>query len=290
MRDGRTAGAWTTSGRLDEARILSLMTGDPDTVLRPMATRQVGEPVLKLEALRSGTQVRGVDLELRRSEIVGIAGLQGQGQAELLEVIAGHRRIDGGVLWHRDRAVTPKLPRDMIRRDVCLVPDDRLRQGLFSGESVGENLGYVKIALSNRPWTLPVAELGRLAATVIRRLLIKTEGPDQLVSALSGGNQQKVVIGKWLATDIDVLLLSDPTKGVDIHARSEIYAIIGELAAAGTAALIFASEIQELLLHCNRVLVMYEGRVVADLAGEEMTEPRKSRRHLWPAAAVTQAA
>ena len=274
MRNGRAAGAWTTSGRLDEARILSLMTGDPDAVLRPMARRTIGEPVLKLEGLRSGTAVRGVDLELRRSEIVGLAGLQGQGQAELLEVIAGHRRIEGGTLWHRDGAVSPALPRDMIRRGVCLVPDDRLRQGLFSGESVGENLGFVKIALAKRPWTLPLAELGRLAADAIRRLLIKTEGPNQLVSALSGGNQQKVVIGKWLATEIEVLLLSDPTKGVDIHARSEIYSIIGELAAAGTAALIFASEIQELLLHCDRILVMYEGRIVADLTGEAMTEPR----------------
>ena len=274
MRNGRTAGAWTTAGRLDEARILSLMTGDPDAVLRPMARRTVGEPVLKLTGLRSGSAVRDVDLELRRSEIVGLAGLQGQGQAELLEVIAGHRRIEGGTLWHRDGAVSPSLPRDMIRRGVCLVPDDRLRQGLFSGESVGENLGYVKIALARRPWTLPLAALGRLAADAIRRLLIKTEGPDQLVSALSGGNQQKVVIGKWLATDIEVLLLSDPTKGVDIHARSEIYAIIGELAAGGTAALIFASEIQELLLHCDRILVMYEGRIVEELTGAAMTEPR----------------
>ena len=273
MRNGRTAGAWTTSGHLDEARILSLMTGDPDAVLRPMARRVIGEPVLKLEGLRSGAAVRGVDLELRRGEIVGLAGLQGQGQAELLEAIAGHRRIEGGTLWHRDGAVSPARPGDMIRRGVCLVPDDRLRQGLFSGESVGENLGYVKIALTKRPWTLPVAELGRLAAGAIRRLLIKTEGPDQLVSALSGGNQQKVVIGKWLATEIEVLLLSDPTKGVDIHARSEIYSIIGELAATGTAALIFASELQELLLHCDRILVMYEGRIVADLSGAAMTEP-----------------
>ena len=274
MRNGHTAGAWTTSGRLDEARILSLMTGDPDAVLRPMAQRRIGEPIIRLQNLRAGTAVRGVDLELRRGEIVGLAGLQGQGQVELLEVIAGHRRIGGGALWHRDRTIVPRLPRDMIRRGVCLVPDDRLRQGLFSGESVGENLGFVKIALAKRPWTLPIAALGRLAADAIRRLLIKTDGPQQLVSALSGGNQQKVVIGKWLATVIEVLLLSDPTKGVDIHARSEIYSIIGELAAGGTAALIFASEIQELLLHCDRILVMYEGRIVEELAGAAMTEPR----------------
>jgi ABC-type sugar transport system ATPase subunit len=274
MRNGCAAGAWTTSGRLDEARILSLMTGDPDAVLRPMAHRSPGETVLSLSNLQSGSAVRGVDLELRQSEIVGLAGLQGQGQVELLEVIAGHRRIEGGRMAHRGEAVAPSLPRDMIRRGVCLVPDDRLRQGLFTTESVGENLGFVKIAFARRPWALPRLALAELAKTAIRRLLIKTEGPDQPVSALSGGNQQKVVIGKWLATEIDVLLLSDPTKGVDIHARSEIYAIIGELAASGTAALIFASDIQELLQHCDRILVMYEGRIVEALGGEAMTEAR----------------
>ena len=108
LRNGRTAGTWTISGRLDEARILSAMTGDPDAVLRPMVRRTVGEPVLKLTGLRSGPAVRGVDLEVRSGEILGLAGLQGQGQTELLEVIAGHRRIEGGTLWHRDRAVAAR--------------------------------------------------------------------------------------------------------------------------------------------------------------------------------------
>ena len=108
---------------------------------------------------------------------------------------------------------------------------------------------------------------------IVAKLHILANNLSAPVRTLSGGNQQKVVIGKWLATEIEVLLLSDPTKGVDIHARSEIYAIIGELAAAGSAALIFASEMQELLLHCDRILVMYEGRIVADLTGEAMTEP-----------------
>jgi ribose transport system ATP-binding protein len=243
-------------------------------VLREMGERRIGEPVLRLEGLRAGPAVRGVDLELRRSEIVGLAGLQGQGQVELLEAIAGDRRIDGGTLWHKDRAVSPRRPRDMINRGICLVPDDRRRQGLFSGETVGENIGYVLLALAPRPWRLPAEKLAALATRAIRRLLIKTDGPDQTVSALSGGNQQKVVIGKWLATDVEVMLLSDPTKGVDVHARSEIYAIIGELAQAGTAALVFASDVQELLLHCDRILVMYEGRIVEELSGDAMTEPR----------------
>jgi ABC-type sugar transport system ATPase subunit len=274
LRNGRRVGAWETAGKLDEQRILELMTGDPEAVLRQAAKRSIGETVLRLEKLRSGRAVQGVDLEIRRGEIVGLAGLQGQGQEELLEVVAGSRRADGGAIVHRNERVAPRLPREMIRRGVCLVPNDRQRQGLFVEQTVGENLGYVRVALDRRPWRLPLAELRRFATQTISRLFIKTEGPGQPVSTLSGGNQQKVVIGKWLGTRIDVLLLSDPTKGVDIHARSEIYATLADLAVGGAAILVFASDVQELLLHCDRILVMYEGRIVDELAGNSMNEQR----------------
>lgn len=158
----------------------------------------------------------------------------------------------------------------MIRRAICLVPNDRQRQGLFVEQTVGENLGYVRMALDRRPWRLPVAELRRLCETAIRQLLIKTQGPEQPVSTLSGGNQQKIVIGKWLATRIEVLLLSDPTKGVDIHARSEIYASLADLAAGGAGILVFASDLR----HCDCILVMYEGRIVEELTRETMNEQR----------------
>jgi ribose transport system ATP-binding protein len=274
LRNGNRVGAWETSGRLDEQRILELMTGDPEAVLRQAAERNIGEPVLRLQSLRSGRAVTGVDLEIRRSEIVGLAGLQGQGQEELLDVIAGFRRLDGGAIVHGEEHVIPHLPRDMIKRGICLVPNDRQRQGLFVEQTVGENLGYVRVALDRWPWRLPITELRRFALEAIRHLLIKTEGPGQPVSTLSGGNQQKVVIGKWLGTRIDVLLLSDPTKGVDIHARSEIYATLADLAASGAAILVFASDVQELLQHCDRILVMYEGRIVDELAGNSMNEQR----------------
>jgi ribose transport system ATP-binding protein len=162
----------------------------------------------------------------------------------------------------------------MIRRGICLVPNDRHRQGLFMDQTVGENLGTVLVTLFTSPWRLPKIALRDFVPAVIKRLMIKTQGGAQLVATLSGGNQQKVVIGKWLARPIDVLLLSDPTKGVDIHARSEIYAQLGMLAAGGSSALVYASDIHELLLHCDRILVMYEGRVMEALAGTAMTEQR----------------
>ncbi|MGH7122023.1 MAG: sugar ABC transporter ATP-binding protein [Acetobacteraceae bacterium] len=274
LRNGRRVGAWSASGRLDEQRILELMTGDPEAVLRPTATRKTGATRLKLEEVRAGTAVKGVDLALREGEIVGLAGLQGQGQEELLEVVAGLRRLDGGRILHNGARVTPRRPRDMIRRGVCLVPNDRRREGLFIEQTVGENLTYVRVALDPRPWQMPFAALAAAAQATVRRLLIRTQGLEQPINTLSGGNQQKVVVGKWLATELDVLLLSDPTKGVDIHARAEIYAALAELAARGAAVLVFASDVQELLRACDRILVMYEGRIADELAGAAMNEAR----------------
>jgi ribose transport system ATP-binding protein len=274
LRNGQRVGSWDTSGRLDEARIIDLLTGDAEAVVQSSAARSPGDVVLQLRDLRAGSAVRGVDLDLRRGEIVGIAGLQGHGQEELLDAIAGFRPIDSGTIAHCGTRVSPRIPRDMIRRGICLVPNDRHRQGLFMEQTVGENLGSVLVALFTRPWRLPKRALRDFVPAVIQRLMIKTQGGAQSVTTLSGGNQQKVVIGKWLARPVDVLLLSDPTKGVDIHARSEIYAQLGALAAAGSSALVYASDIHELLLHCDRILVMYEGRVMETLAGSAMTEQR----------------
>jgi ribose transport system ATP-binding protein len=274
LRNGLRVGSWDTSGRLDEARIIDLLTGDSEAPLRIAARAAPGDVVLQLADLRSGNAVRGVHLELRRGEIVGIAGLQGHGQEELLDAVAGFRRVDGGIIQHGRETVSPRIPRDMIRRGICLVPNDRHRQGLFMEQTVGENLGSVLVALMRRPWRLPHHALRDFVPRVIQRLMIKTQGGAQPVATLSGGNQQKVVIGKWLARPIEVLLLSDPTKGVDIHARSEIYAQLSELAAAGSAALVYASDIHELLVNCDRILVMYEGRIIEALTGATMTEQR----------------
>ena len=130
------------------------------------------------------------------------------------------------------------------------------------------------MSLDPRPWRLPPQSLGGFVTQTIGRLGIKTRGAAQRIGTLSGGNQQKVVIGKWLSLPIEVMLLSDPTKGVDIHARTEIYGLVQDLVAAGRAAIVFASDLHELLLHCDRIVVMYEGRVTADLRGAAMTERR----------------
>lgn len=275
LRNGRRVGNWPLAEGLDEARILDLLTGDAGQKPRAASARpQAGLPILELKDFRSGPAVRGVDLTLRQGEIVGLAGLQGQGQEQLLDALAGFQAKSGGEIRHHGQALSPRLPRDMIRRGICLVPNDRHRQGLFMDQTVGDNLSYAALALSPTPWMIPWRLLRDFVSRTIARLLIKTAGPDQPVSALSGGNQQKVVIGKWLATEVSVLLLSDPTKGVDLHARHEIYETLSDVVRAGSAALVYASDTHELLQHCDRILVMYEGRIVDCLRGAAMTEQR----------------
>src|SRR4051794_36557468 len=172
LRNGRGVGDWDTAGRLDEARILDLMAGDPEGPRRPHVKRVPGETLLDVSGLHAGTAVRGVDLALRRGEIVGLSGLQGQGQEELLEAIAGFRRIDSGTILHKGQRLTPHRPRDMIRRGICLVPNDRHRQGLFMDQSVGDNLTSARMSIQRHPWRLPVSDLRRFAEHAVARLRI----------------------------------------------------------------------------------------------------------------------
>lgn len=215
---------------------------------------------------------------MKRGEILGIAGLQGHGQEELLDALAGFRVPDGGEVTLDARAgattLVPRSPRQMISAGVCLVPNDRHRQGLWLDHSVEFNLAQVGVNFDASPWRLRRAPIRRFVDDVVARLRIKTSDVRQPVRDLSGGNQQKVVIGRWLNRQVDVLLLSDPTKGVDVIARKDIYEAIGALAAAGTAVLVYASDTEELLAVCDRLVVMYEGRIVAELEGDEMNESR----------------
>jgi ABC-type sugar transport system ATPase subunit len=272
LRNGQTVGSWSIGAKLDNDRLLSLMLGDAEVAVHERQVRDVGPVVLEAKGLAVTPRHDGATFALRRGEIVGLAGLQGQGQEEILEALAGDRRIAAGHLQVDGTDLSPRRPSDMIRHGVCLVPGDRHRQGLFIGQTIEENLDYPSACVRRRPWMMPFAEIRRRALEIIRRLGIKSSGPTQTVGALSGGNQQKVVIGKWLPLATKVLLLSDPAKGVDVNAKSEIFAAVEQLAAAGAGILLYASDFHELLGLCDRVLVVYDGRIVGEFAGDKMTE------------------
>ena len=272
LRNGQTVGSWSIGTKLDNDRLLSLMLGDAEVAVHERQVRDVGPVVLETKGLAVTPRHQGATFALRRGEIVGLAGLQGQGQEEILEALAGGRRIVAGQLRVEGHELRPRRPSDMIRHGVCLVPGDRHRQGLFISQSIEENLDFPSACVRPRPWLLPFAEIRRRALEIIARLDIKSSGPAQTVGALSGGNQQKVVIGKWLPLATKVLLLSDPAKGVDVHAKNEIFAAVERLATAGASVLLYASDFNELLGLCDRVLVVYAGRIVGEFAGETMTE------------------
>jgi ribose transport system ATP-binding protein len=288
--NGRFSGELAVNDRIDETQVLAWMGGAgggasaahvhetrvPEKSARRtrFAANDARRVALRARGLQAGARLRGVDLDVKRGEILGIAGLQGHGQEELLDALAGYKRLDEGEVELDGESVVPRSPRQMIEAGVCLVPNDRHRQGLWLDQSVEFNLVQAGVNFESRAWKLPRLSMKRFVDEVVARLRVKTSDARQPVRALSGGNQQKIVIGRWLneRIKVGVLLLSDPTKGVDVIARKEIYEAVGSLAEAGAAVIVYASDTDELLAVCDRLIVLYEGQVVAQLEGSDMNE------------------
>jgi ribose transport system ATP-binding protein len=276
LRDGRNVDTYKTSeGK--EQRIVASMLGEraalavtePRRVARTSHV-QPGEPALRVRGLSDGHRVRDVSFELARGEVLGITGLEGQGQDELFAILAGDRKAAGGEIVAGGRRLAARHPHDAIRRGLTLVPSDRW-QALLPQRSVRENLA---IAHYNGPagwgW-INFDRERRQVAEAIGRLSIDTRAQAQ-ARRLSGGNQQKVAIGRWLVGGFATLLCFDPTRGIDVGTKHQIYDLFRELAAAGRSVLMFTSELREVPLACDRVLVLYDGRIVAELAAADADE------------------
>jgi rhamnose transport system ATP-binding protein len=218
--------------------------------------------VLEVRDLGNARQFEGVSFTLHRGEVLGFYGLVGAGRTELVEALFGLGSPTHGVAT-LDGQPLGRSPRESIERGLVLVPEDRQRNGIMGALSVRENLVLPSLRqLAHGLFTDAEAEVA-LAQQVADRLSIKHAGLDQKVSELSGGNQQKVVIGKWLATDPKVIILDEPTQGVDVGAKAAVHAIIGELVAKGVAVLLVSSELPEVMGVADRIAVMHEGRVVS---------------------------
>lgn len=233
-----------------------------------------GEPLLQVKGLSRGTAVRDVSFSLRRGEILGLAGLVGAGRSELARLIFGADRRDRGEIILAGKTSTPRSPADAMRAGVGLVPEERRSQGLVIEKSVAFNLGLTMRQNSQlAPW-LPLLRMRHRAAWAKRtaeRFRVKTASVDAPVVRLSGGNQQKVLIGKWVVRNPQLLILDEPSRGVDVGARAEIHRLIRERATEGTAVMVISSDAEELPGLCDRVIVMSEGRLVAELVGASAT-------------------
>jgi len=246
-----------------------------DLVAAPVAESVPSDTpvVLEIEGLRRKPAVKGVSFRLRRGEVLGLAGLVGSGRTETARMIFGADKPEGGQMTLEGRRYSPTGTWQAVRDGVALVPEERRSQGLILAQTLKFNVNLASWRTLRRRF-LPLvdfAQAQRNALTAIDSLNIKAEGTGDRVGRLSGGNQQKVVIGKWLVRHPKILLLDEPTRGVDVGARAEIYRIIRGLAAEGVAVLVISSEFAELAA-CDRVLVMHEGRVVDELVGERISE------------------
>jgi ribose transport system ATP-binding protein len=228
-------------------------------------TASIGEVLLEARGLSGASKPAGIDLALHRGEVVGVAGLLGSGRSSLARVLGGIQPMVAGEIRIKGKAVSIATPRDAIDAGIALVPEDRARQGFVAFHSIESNIDLPNLDhLSSHGW-IDRARSAALAEDSIRRLRIKTASRKATIRTLSGGNAQKVVIAKWLATEPDVLILDEPTAGIDIGSKSEIVTLIRNLAKSGKAILVLSSELQELLAACDRILVMSEGRIVRDI-------------------------
>ena len=271
LRDGRYVGTYERSAVTAED-VVQLMVGDKAGSL--YATKEdipVGEPVLIAEGIRCPGKLHDISLTVRRGEIVGVAGLVGAGRSELAHALFGNLpRAEGRILIN-GAPVPIRSPRDAIRAGIALLPEDRQHQGLLTRMSIRENTTLAALHQFVRWYRISRSQETRATQVQMERLAVKAVGPEQQVRNLSGGNQQKVALGKWLLTDPVLLILDEPTRGIDVGAKAQVHRIITDLARAGLGILLISSELPEILSLSDRILVMYRGRIAAELDRREAT-------------------
>jgi len=270
MRDGRYIATHPVAETtVDET--VALMVGREVSDLFPKTPAVIGEPVLTVEGLTSAGVFHDIGFEVRAGEIVGLAGLVGAGRSEIARAVFGVDSYDGGSVRLHGRPVPPHSPRAAIRAGMAFVPEDRRKQGLVTEASVARNVaGVIRSSLAKAGLLTQKAE-SRAAGPWAGRLEVKTGALDMDAATMSGGNQQKVVIAKWLATAPSLLIIDEPTRGIDVGTKAEVHRLLSELAGEGLAILMISSELPEVLGMADRVLVVCEGRLTADLSRDEAT-------------------
>jgi ribose transport system ATP-binding protein len=276
FRNGRHVASFA-AGTKSDAEVVEMMIGREYAHAfppKPEPPPSSLPPVLECRGLGWAERLSGISFALRPGEVVGLGGLDGQGQRELLLALFGVLRGLRGEVLVDGRAVaitSPAAAREQ-RIGMALIPEDRKTEGLMLPMTVRENLSFAALDRVAKGGVIDRAREDRLIAAMVTLLAIKTAGIDVAVGALSGGNQQKVVIAKWLMREPRILLLNDPTRGIDVGTKAEIYALLRKLADAGAAILFYSTDYDELIGCCDRVLVLYDGRIKSELAGAAITE------------------
>jgi rhamnose transport system ATP-binding protein len=272
LRDGRLV----AEGRVAEANestLIRAMVGREITQVFPKAAAEIGAPLLEVRGLGNDTEFMDITFSLHRGEVLGFYGLVGAGRTELMEALFGLTPPTHGEATLEGRPIA-RSPRESIDRGLVLVPEDRQHHGTFAALSIRENVALPSLRRLGRGPFLDEQAEERLARQVAERLAIKHASLTQSLSELSGGNQQKVVIGKWLATDPQVVILDEPTQGIDVAAKAAVHTFIGELVARGVGVILVSSELLEVMGVADRIAVMREGRLVRMLGRAEFDAKR----------------
>lgn len=276
LKDGRAVAGGLPADSTPTNDVVSLMTGRTVEYVFPdrPAERAAGAPVLTVEGLSRKGEFERLDLEVRPGEIVGLAGLVGSGRSEILETVYGARRPTTGRVLVDGTPLRPGSVRAAVRAGLGLAPEERKAQGLLMLESVTRNVSVSSMSRFSHGGWLDSGRERTAARQATRELSLRPDNPETPIRTLSGGNQQKAVLARWLLRGCRVLLLDEPTRGVDVGARAELYAVIRRLADDGLAVLLVSSEVPEVLGLADRVLVLREGRVVHEAPARELDEHR----------------
>ncbi|OLV18991.1 sugar ABC transporter ATP-binding protein [Deinococcus marmoris] len=278
MRDGRTVYAGNMAD-ISRLQLVEQMLGreikneGAQTGFVKSGAGKSGEPLLKAEGIRLGQRLSGASVAVRQGEVVGLAGLLGSGRSELARVIFGADTPDAGTVTLDGQPAHFRTPAEAIRAGLGFCSEDRKAEGIIPELSVRENLTLAILPRLARAGVVDTARQSEIVDRFVAQLGIKTSNPDQPIRELSGGNQQKVLLARWLATDPRLLILDEPTRGIDVGAKAEIQRLIGELAQDGLGVLMISSELEELIEGCHEVTVLHDGHSVARLSGDRITEP-----------------
>ena len=277
LRDGKLVST-TLVSELNRRQLISRMLGRDVIDLENERTQLGGggaiaaEPVLEAKHMHRKFVLDDISLVVRPGEVVGLAGLLGSGRSETAKALFGALPIDSGSVMVDGTPMKRHTPASRLQHGVAMLPEDRKAEGLIPGMSIRDNIGLASLDQLSKSGFVSRRKQAEIVDVFMKRLRIKASGPDQLVRELSGGNQQKVLLGRWLMADPKVLLMEEPTRGVDVGAKAEIYRVMNEQTSRGVAIVLVSSDLPELVEMSDRVIVMREGRVVAELAGDDISQ------------------
>jgi ABC-type sugar transport system ATPase subunit len=284
LRDGRRVGTWDTK-EVASTAIIDAMVGRTLTQLYPAKAGPLGDELLSVRRLSRRGAFDDISFTLRRGEILGFSGLVGAGRTELMRATFAAEPADRGEIILEGRPCRFRSIRDAIAAGIVYVPEDRKTQGLFLDRSVEENVLCGNLSRCSRHGFLRTALSRQFAAESCRQLAVRARSIDQEMQTLSGGNQQKTLLARWLATSPKVLIVDEPTRGVDVGAKAEIHRMLRDYATAGNGVIVVSSEMPEVIGLCDRVIVLREGRVAGEVDGSEATEEKLIRLAIKPSLA-----